>query len=88
MNDAKKLLNKGDMESIRLKLKSQKINQEKHQKEIASLDQEIAELLEADAIEKEILERCEFNASLQETILLITLCFSLLSRKRMMSKKR
>ena len=88
MNDAKELLNKGDMESIRLKLKSQKINQEKHQKEIASLDQEIAELLEADAIEKEILERCEFNASLQETILLITLCFSLLSRKRMMSKKR
>ena len=49
---------------------------EKHQKEIASLDQEIAELLQADAIEKEILERCEFNVSLQETILLITSCLS------------
>ena len=49
---------------------------EKHQKEIASLDQEIAELLQADAIEKEILERCDFNASLQETILLITSCLS------------
>ena len=43
------------MESVRLKLKSQKINLEKHQEEIASLDQEVAELLQADAIEKEIL---------------------------------
>ena len=33
-------------------------------------------LLQADAIEKEILERCDFNASLQETILLITSCLS------------
>ena len=63
MNDVTELLNKGDVESVRLKLKSQKINLEKHQKEIASLDQEVAELLQADAIEKEILERCEFNAS-------------------------
>ena len=76
MNDVKELLNNGDVESVRLKLKSQKINLEKHQKEIASLDQEIAELLQADAIEKEILERCGFNASLQETILLITSCLS------------
>ena len=44
MNDVKELINKGDVESVRLKLKSQKINLEKHQKEIASLDQEIAEL--------------------------------------------
>ena len=76
MNDVKELLNKGDIESFRLKLKSQKINLEKHQKEIESLDREIAELLQADAIEKEILERCEFKASLQETILLITSCLS------------
>ena len=74
MNDVKELLNNDNMESLQLKLKSQKINLEKRQKEIASLDQEIAELLEADAIEKEILEHCEFNASLQETILLITSC--------------
>ena len=32
--------------------------------------------MQADAIEKEILERCEFNASLQEKILLITSCLS------------
>ena len=76
MNDVKELLNKGDLESVQLKLKSQKINLGKHQKEIAFLDQEIAELLQADAIEKEILERCGFNTSLQETILLITSCLS------------
>ena len=45
---------------------------EKQQKEIESLDQQIAQLLEADAIEKEILDRCEFEASLQETISLIS----------------
>ena len=54
------------------KLESHKINLEKQQKQIKTLNQEIAELVGADATEKEILDRCEFEASLQETILLIS----------------
>ena len=66
------LLEDDGVENIRPKLESHRINLEKKQKEIESLNQAIAQLLEADAIEKEILDRCEFETSLQETISLIT----------------
>lgn len=51
-----------------------KINLEKQQKEIAPFNQhqQIAQMLEADAIEREILDRCEFEASLQGTISLVS----------------
>ena len=45
---------------------------EKQQKKIETLKQEIAELVGADAIEKEILDGCQFEALLQETISLIS----------------
>ena len=50
-----------------------KVNLEKQQKEIKSLDQQLAQMLEADAVGKEILYRCEFEVSLLETIALIFL---------------
>ena len=66
------LLEDDGVENIRPKLESHRINLEKQQREIESLNQAIAQLLEADAIEKEILDRCEFETSLQETISLIS----------------
>ena len=72
MSGVKKLLAEDGGENIYVKLVSIKINLEKQQQEIESLDQQIAQMLEADAIEKEILDRCEFEASLQETISLIS----------------
>lgn len=54
-------------------LVSIKVNLEKQQKEIKSLDQQLAQMLEADAIRKEMLYRCEFEVSLPETIALIFL---------------
>ena len=68
MSGVKELLAEDGGENIYVKLVSIKINLEKQQKEIESLDQQIAQMLEADAIEKEILDRCEFEAYLQETI--------------------
>ena len=50
-----------------------KVNLEKQQKEIKSLDQQLAQMLEADAVGKEILYRCEFEVSLLEKIALIFL---------------
>ena len=61
-----------DVENIHPTLESYKINLEKQQKQIETLNQEIAELVGADAIEKEILDLSEFKASLQETIPLIS----------------
>ena len=57
------------------RLVSIKVNLEKQQKEIKSLDQQLAQMLEADAVGKEILYRrvCEFEVSLLETIALILL---------------
>ena len=66
------LLEDDGVENIRPKLESHRINLEKQQREIEPLNQAIAQLLEADAIEKEILDRCEFETSLQETISLIS----------------
>ena len=54
-------------------LVSIKVNLEKQQKEIKSLDQQLAQMLEADAVGKEILCRCKFEVSLLETIALIFL---------------
>ena len=54
-------------------LVSIKVNLEKQQKEIKSLDQQLAQMLEADAVGKEMLYRCEFEVSLPETIALIFL---------------
>ena len=45
---------------------------EKQPKEIESVDQQIAQMMEAGAIEKEILDRCELKGSLSETISLIS----------------
>ena len=80
INNVKGLLNDEGVENIRPRLESHRINLEKQQKEIESLYQEIAQMLEADAIEKEILEECELEASLQETIFLISSYLS--SRKK------
>ena len=71
VSTVRELLQEEDVENIRPTLESHKINLEKQQKQIETLNQEIAELVGADAIEKEILVRCEFEASLQETISLI-----------------
>ena len=71
VSTVRKLLQEEEVENIRPTLESHKINLEKQQKQIETLNQEIAELVGADAIEKEILVRCEFEASLQETIALI-----------------
>ena len=71
VSTVRELLQEEDVENIRPTLESRKINLEKQQKQIETLNQEIAELVGADAIEKEILVRCEFEASLQETIALI-----------------
>ena len=54
MSGVKELLAEDGGENMYVKLVSIKINLEKQQKEIESLDQQIAQLLEADAIEKEI----------------------------------
>ena len=59
-------------EDVENTLESCKINLEKQQKQIETLNQEIAELVGADVIEKEILDLSEFKASLQETIPLIS----------------
>ena len=72
VSTVRELLQEEDVENIRPTLESHKINLEKQQKQIETLNQEIAELAGADAIEKEILDRCEFEASLQETISLIS----------------
>ena len=48
------LLQEEDVETIRLTLESHKINLEKQQKQIETLNQEIAEFVGADAIEKEM----------------------------------
>ena len=71
VSTVRELLQEEDVENIRPTLESHKINLEKQQKQIETLNQEIAELVGADAIVKEILVRCEFEASLQETISLI-----------------
>ena len=68
VSTVRELLQEEDVENIRPTLESHKINLEKQQKQIETLNQEIAELVGADAIEKEMLDRCEFEASLQETI--------------------
>ena len=60
------------MENSRPTLESHTINLEKQRKQIETLNQEIAELVGADAIQKEILDGSEFEASLQETISLIS----------------
>ena len=72
VSTVRELLQEEDVENIRPTLESHKINLEKQQKQIETLNQEIAELVGADAIEKEILDRCEFEGSLQETISLIS----------------
>ena len=72
VSTVRELLQKQDVGNIRPRLESHKINLEKQQKQIETLNQEIAELVGADAIEKEILDRCEFEASLQETISFIS----------------
>ena len=73
VSTVRELLQEEDVENIRPTLESHKINLEKQQKQIENLNQElIAELVGADAIEKEILDRCEFEAYLQETISLIS----------------
>ena len=51
----KELLQEDEVENIRPMLESHKINLQKQQKQIETLNQEITELVEADAIEKEIL---------------------------------
>ena len=53
----RELLQEEDVENIRPVLESHKISLEKQQKRIETLNQEIAELVGADAIEKEILGR-------------------------------
>ena len=50
----RELLQEEDVETIRPTLESHKINLEKQQKQIETLNQEIAELVGADAIEKEM----------------------------------
>ena len=72
VSTVRELLQEEDVENIRPTLESHKINLEKQQKQIETLNQEIAELVGADAIEKQILDRCEFEASVQETISLIS----------------
>ena len=72
VSTVRELLPEEDVENICPTLESHKINLEKQQKQIETLNEEIAELVGADAIEKEILDRCEFEASLQETISLIS----------------
>ena len=64
VSTVRELLQEEDVENIRPTLESHKINLEKQQKQIETLNQEIAELVGADAIVKEILVRCEFEASL------------------------
>ena len=44
----------------------------KQQARIESLDAEIEELIDETAIEKEIIDKCEFNAVIQETIYFIS----------------
>ena len=66
VSTVRELLQEEDVENIRPTLESHKINFEKQQKQIETLNQEIVELVGADAIEKEILDRCELEASLQE----------------------
>ena len=61
VSTVRKLLQEEEVENIRPTLESHKINLEKQQKQIETLNQEIAELVGADAIEKEILVRCEFE---------------------------
>ena len=48
------------------------MNLEKQPKEIESVDQQIAQMMEAGATENEILDRYELKAALPETISLIS----------------
>ena len=48
------------------------MNLEKQPKEIESVDQQIAQMMEAGATENEILDRCELKAALPETISVIS----------------
>ena len=54
------------------KLQSYKVSLEKQQQLIEPLDNDIAELLEEESIEKEIVEKCEFDNALEEIICLIS----------------
>ena len=78
INIVKELLEDDGGENIRPILELHKITLEKQQQKIEVLNREIAQLLEADAIEKDILERCEFEGHLQETISLISAYLSTL----------
>ena len=67
----KELLPKTDLElgpDVKFKLEAHRISLEKQLKTIQTLDSEIAELLDADSIEKETLEALDFEAAIQETI--------------------
>ena len=48
------------------------MNLAKQPKEIESVDQQIAQMMETGATENEILDRCELKAALPETISLIS----------------
>lgn len=63
---------KDGSDECRPKLESYKIALEKQQKDLELLDNQIAESLDADNIEKEIFERCDFDAAVQESICAIS----------------
>ena len=54
------------------KLQSYKVSLEKQQQLIEPLDNDRAELLDEESIEKEIVEKCEFDNALEEIICLIS----------------
>ena len=82
INNVKELLEDDGVENIWPILESHKITLKKQQQKIEVLNQEIAQPLEVDAIEKEILERCEFEGHLQETISLISAYLSTLTEAK------
>ena len=53
---------------VKFKLEAHRISLEKQLKPIQTLDSEIAELLDADSIEKETLEALDFEEAIQESI--------------------
>ena len=54
------------------KLQSYKVSLEKQQQLLEPLDNDIAELLDEESSEKEIVEKCEFDNTLEEIICLIS----------------
>ena len=67
----KELLPETDLEfgpDVTFKLEAHRILLEKQLKPIQTLDREIAELLDADSIEKETLQALDFEAAIQERI--------------------